>query len=619
MAITYSLAPNPHWVVIDDFSKLPIGAAIYTYSSLNPSVFKPAYEDAGGTTPFGQPIVGFANGTFPPIFWKFDSSAPDDLYYIQVWSQVQDSSNTAVLLWDFNGISGGGSGGGGVITNNLDLENLVINGQFFRNVGNLPIAPATSLDTLITLAPSNHDGFCGNGGTTFGPVGPDIIFAKSDQSAQDSILFTDFQQGDNFFGSTPTPKQFVEYKTVVAGSETYKYIQFPIVKGLQNLNNTTISIKMWNYLVGNSTNINLVLRQFFGNGNNGPSSDVITPITALNLSAGTWTLTQLNSFSVPSIAGKTLGNCGNDALYLQIQFPSSELIDLKFILPAIYLGAAISTTDFHTLDQVDAIVNSPRTGDTRTSINSFSPYGWVPANDGTIGSGLSSATTRANIDTFPLYDLIWNSIPDIYAPVTGGRGASSIDDFVANKPMALTRNLGRVMAGALATQITQGFTTPVANTLTVTSTTGFNTGAPVTVSASTVPALVNGTTYYVRNLSATTLAMYPTPEDAIANTNVITFGIGAGIGNVIVAAHALGQYLGEEKHIQTISEMPSHNHPPLAPNTNFVETVGGGAVDISTNPGVISVNFPTTTGNTGGGAGFNIMQPTVYMNVFIKL
>lgn len=44
----------------------------------------------------------------------------------------------------------------------------------------------------------------------------------------------------------------------------------------------------------------------------------------------------------------------------------------------------------------------------------------------------------------------------------------------------------------------------------------------------------------------------------------------------------------------------SHTHPPLAPNTNFVETVGGGAVDITTNPGTITVNFPATTGASGG-------------------
>src|ERR1700733_5192397 len=118
MAITYSIAPNPHWVIIDNFSKLPPGAAIYTYSSLPPNDFKPAFQDPAGMIPYSQPIVGFGNGTMPPIFWEFDSSNPGDLYYIRVY----DSSDplTQNFLWDFDGLTGAGSGGGGTITETLD-------------------------------------------------------------------------------------------------------------------------------------------------------------------------------------------------------------------------------------------------------------------------------------------------------------------------------------------------------------------------------------------------------------------------------------------------------------------------------------------------------------------
>ena len=165
---------------------------IYTYSSLNPSVFKPAYQDAGGNIPYGQPIVGFGNGTMPPIFWKFDSDNPSDLYYIQVWDKVKSPGNGAVMLWNFSGLTGSGSGGGGggTITTNLDLENLVINGEFYRNVGN---SSGPSVATQVTLAPSAHDGYCGTGNSANdGAPAPDIIFAKSDQTASDSISFTNF-------------------------------------------------------------------------------------------------------------------------------------------------------------------------------------------------------------------------------------------------------------------------------------------------------------------------------------------------------------------------------------------------------------------------------------------
>ena len=199
----------------------------------------------------------------------------------------------------------------------------------------------------------------------------------------------------------------------------------------------------------------LALRQFFGNGTNGPSADVVTSMGALNLTVGTWTQTKFNAFLVPSIAGKTIGNCGNDALFLQIRFPSSVTIDLDFALPAFYLGDTNSTTDFHTLDFVDAIINSPRTGDIRLSLNSFQPYGWVIMNDGTIGDANSNATTRANIDTFPLFDLIWSTFQasQTLAPMltSGGApvayGASSVADFGSDNQLTLTLQAGRVIAG----------------------------------------------------------------------------------------------------------------------------------------------------------------------------
>jgi hypothetical protein len=445
MAITYSIAPNPHWVIIDNFDNLPVGAAIYTFSSLAPSVFKPAYQDAAGMIPYGQPIVGFGNGTMPPIYWAFDSTNPDDLYYIQVWSGIQTPGGTAVMLWDFNGLSGGTSGGGGTIITNLDLENLVTNGEFYRNVGN---QTGPSIATQITLAPSNHNGFCGTGNSVNdGAPAPDIIFAKTDQSATDSLSFINFTNGDTFFSPAPTPEQYVNYTCSVAGSETYKYIQFPIVKGLQNINAINVSAQLWNRYNSGDTNIALYLRQFFGNGTNGPSADVLTPMGALNLTVGVWTETQITSFLVPSIAGKTIGNCGNDGLFFQIRFPLSAQIDLDFILPALYLGNTTSTVDFHTLDEVNSIISSPRTGDIRISLNAFQPYGWVLMNDGTIGNAASGATTRANIDTFPLYDLIWNAVTNANAPVSGGRGASSIADFSANKTLTLTLQVGRVIAG----------------------------------------------------------------------------------------------------------------------------------------------------------------------------
>lgn len=86
------------------------------------------------------------------------------------------------------------------------------------------------------------------------------------------------------------------------------------------------------------------------------------------------------------------------------------------------------------------------TGDVKLTIKTTADPGWIMCNDGTIGSSSSGATTRAHADTETLYTMIWTNISDTYAPVTGGRGASAAADFAANKPIALTKMLGRALA-----------------------------------------------------------------------------------------------------------------------------------------------------------------------------
>ncbi len=73
--------------------------------------------------------------------------------------------------------------------------------------------------------------------------------------------------------------------------------------------------------------------------------------------------------------------------------------------------------------------------------------GWVKANAQTIGSPSSGATQRANADTQNLFVYLWNSFPNTHCPVSGGRGASGLADFTANKTIGLPDLRGRVLAG----------------------------------------------------------------------------------------------------------------------------------------------------------------------------
>ena len=91
-----------------------------------------------------------------------------------------------------------------------------------------------------------------------------------------------------------------------------------------------------------------------------------------------------------------------------------------------------------------------KTGDMKLTFSTVADTGWVIADDGTIGNAASGASNRANADTANLYSKLWGQVSDTFAPVTGGRGANAAADFAANKKIALTKMLGRLLliAGA---------------------------------------------------------------------------------------------------------------------------------------------------------------------------
>lgn len=626
----YTIEPNPHWVIIDNFSKLPDGAAIYTYRSLNPSEFKPAFEDAAGTIEYGQPIVGFGNGTMPPIYWKFDPDNPDETYYIRVY----DSADPTVqqFLWDFDGLSGGTGGGGGNVTEAFNLENFIINGILFRNIGNQAGTP--SLPLSLTLAPGANEGFVNDPSSpdvvADGPVGPDIVFAKTVATSSDQINFIDFTPlGVHQLLADVTPQQYLNYQCTSPGAgETYKYVQFPISQGVQSLSSQPMTVKIWARCNSGNTTLTLFWRQFYGSGG-APSSEQIVPIDTLTLN-NTWQRFDRPSI-VPDAITQTLGKCGNDGLFLLIGYPLNAQTNIDFIKPSLYFGTeSVPDIDFFTNDQIDSIISLPRTGDIRTSLNSFSPYGWVQMQDGTIGTndsgGSSNATARANIDTFPLFDLIWNAFSatptsQALAPMFTSAGApvaygaNSVDDFTAHNQLSLTRNLGRVMAGALPVSASQSFTRNV-NDLDVTSSAGFYTGMSVTVSGGGLPTpLIAGNIYYAIIVSQTKIALATTTANALAGTKIVLTS--AGTGTIVsVNIEILGSFIGEESHVQSLAELASHTHTIFNGTQNFIVT-GGAVTSIGT--GVTGAQFQGTTDARGSSVPATIMQPTVYMNVFIKL
>lgn len=88
-----------------------------------------------------------------------------------------------------------------------------------------------------------------------------------------------------------------------------------------------------------------------------------------------------------------------------------------------------------------------KTGDVKHRLGTGVHAGWVRANARTIGSATSGATERANADAQPLFEHLWQNFSDTLCPVSGGRGATSAEDWAANKTIQLPDFRGISLAG----------------------------------------------------------------------------------------------------------------------------------------------------------------------------
>jgi hypothetical protein len=149
------------------------------------------------------------------------------------------------------------------------------------------------------------------------------------------------------------------------------------------------------------------------------------------------------------------------------------------------------------------------TGDVKITLKIVADSGWVMADDGTIGSASSGASTRANADTQALFTLLFNSIVDVYSPIfTSGGGAttraaqvSAAAAWAANCRISLTKVLGRALgvsgAGSGLTnrsigQVSGSETNIIAQNMLPNVTVAANTSGTVTV-YTTVTNVITGT------------------------------------------------------------------------------------------------------------------------------
>lgn len=217
------------------------------------------------------------------------------------------------------------------------------------------------------------------------------------------------------------------------------------------------------------------------------------------------------------------------------------------------------------------------TGDIKLTLKTVAPAGWVLCNDGTIGKAGSAGTTRANDDCEALFKLLWNNVPDGFAPVAGERGASAAADWTAGKTIALTKMLGRALGVA-----------------------GSGSG-----------------------LSARSLG-----QTVGAETHVLSTGE--------MPAHTHANTLTDPGHVHsnTLSDPGhTHSHNAAAQYSSGSSGTGGsvifylqaGATINSAATGITINNASKVTGvsinnsSQGGGGAHNNMQPTTFLNCMVKL
>ena len=534
---------------------------------------------------------------------------------------------------------------------NDTLLNYVINTPFWRNAGTVNATTPANTTTIngstfyySTIAPSAHDGFSMQ----------DMIYAKNATGSTDTITFTKLPAG-NFLDPDGdnldvSPEYYVNITcSGTGGGETQKYIQIPLSLHLKTLEAVPSTITFYARCNSSSgtggNNIAVNILQFSGTGS---SASVVTTLQTSTLPISTNFNKISVKFTMPSVGTITPSATGDDAIYIQLAFTSGVQFNIDIAKPCYYVGNDVPSNECDLYDQVDSVINSPRTGDYRTSLNSFSPFGWVQCNDGVISNAgtFSGATVaRANQDTWPLFNLIWtlgqphdtgsnsNPIAQIYTSTGAATnyGVSAYADFVTNnRQLAISLTLGRALINAppaASVTYTHGsapaWNSGVNGFFTATSTVLLYVGAPVYLTG-TVPASGNFTAnivYYaipaIDGSNTTQFQLATTYANAIAGT-AIAAGGASNDGSNLVINFAVAGYFGQSRHVQLERELAAHSHTS---SNAFINTgiSGGGAIHVFEPNDSGQGTSPLPIASDGSSDPFNIVMPVSYANVFLKL
>ena len=162
-------------------------------------------------------------------------------------------------------------------------------------------------------------------------------------------------------------------------------------------------------------------------------------------------------------------------------------------------------------------------------------------------------------------------------------------------------------------------------TLTSGNAASFGTGSPVhlTNSGGSLPTgLVAGTVYYSVYITNSQIRLALTVDDALNMANLVTFvgGSGSGTNSIQLYYAVAGGYRGEPSHLMVPGEVAQNyvTDPLLGLQISSGPLGGGTLYTYFQRTGVSDNDNRWTVGNASP-TRFNVYQPTVYLNSFIKL
>lgn len=313
------LAPNPLWTAIDNNGQPVANGWVYTYLN-NSDTNHATWQDAAGLIPNSNPVPLDGKGQ-ARIYW--DDSVK---YRIEVYDGLKEQGGNLVYTQG-NYPKVDVNTGGGTVTAFIDYDNYVRNAQF----------------TFWT----NGTSFDSDALGTESEIADGWVFERSNEEATVTIERKTFSLGQTDVPATPT--YYFEYNCsgIGAGGETYKRIK-QTYAGVQSLNNTQITVQFMARYTTTPTTLELNLYQHFGTGGT-PSADVVTPVVSQALTTG-W-VKYYATVTLPSVAGKTLGDNGDDSLILAFDLPLDSEANVQIVNVKAELGDTANDFKFITEEE----------------------------------------------------------------------------------------------------------------------------------------------------------------------------------------------------------------------------------------------------------------------------